>query len=164
MKVSRYGRHGDIVKRVFGEITLCDRGNDVSQCHDFIRMVDQGSLLKETLLEDAINYKLQLSDIKTLVYLTKQLKIKDEFDLQNTTDLYQKYKSKLILPIRQIASFEEFVYRDRFMHAVLKEKVDFYFMILQNLRPLEKSKYLQDGRNYRKPIDYFARHTAASSQ
>lgn len=101
----------------------------------FIRMLEQ-DLFKEKknkLLEDAINYKLQLLDIKTLVYLTKQINIKDEFDLDNTTEVYQKYKEKIVLPIRQIHSFEQFVYRDRFMHTILKEKVDFYFMILQNL-------------------------------
>lgn len=101
----------------------------------FIRMFEQ-DLFKEKknkLLADAINYKLQLLDIKTLVYLTKQIKIKDEFNLDNTTEVYQKYKEKIVLPIRQIHSFEQFVYRDSFMHTILKEKIDFYFMILQNL-------------------------------
>lgn len=101
----------------------------------FIRMLEQ-DLFKEKknkLLADAINYKLQLEDIKTLVYLTKQIQIKDEFNLDNTTEVYQKYKEKIVLPIRKIHSFEHFVFRDHFIRTILKEKIDFYFMILQNL-------------------------------
>jgi predicted NAD-dependent protein-ADP-ribosyltransferase YbiA (DUF1768 family) len=95
---------------------------------------------KNRLLENAINIKLQQYHIKHLVFSIKQLEIKDSFNLERTEEFYNMYKDKILLKIQKIPSFEQFVEKEPFLVEIINEKIDFYFMILDNLMVHAKSK------------------------
>ena len=90
---------------------------------------------KNKLLEDAITIKLQENTIKNLLFSLsfETLQFEDSFNLDRTQELYNKYKDKINLPIYKIPSFEAFIQKDPFMVDVIKDKIDFYFTILDNL-------------------------------
>jgi len=102
---------------------------------------DTLSSTKNRLLENAINLKLQQYHIKNLLFSIEKLKIEDTFDLNKTNEFYNKYKDKIVLKIQKIPSFDQFVENDPFLIDIIKDKVDFYFMILDNLMVHLKSKH-----------------------
>jgi len=102
---------------------------------------DTFSTIKDRLLENAINVKLQQYHIKNLIFSIGNLEFEDTFDLDKTTEIYNKYKDKIILKIQKIPSFEKFIEKDPFLVDIIKDKIDFYFMILDNLMVHVKSKH-----------------------
>lgn len=96
---------------------------------------------KNKLLETAINIKLQEYIIKNLIFSVEGLEFEDSFDLDMTQEFYNKYRDKIVLRIQKIPSFEQFVEKDTFLVDIIKDKVDFYFMILDNLMVHTKSKH-----------------------
>jgi predicted NAD-dependent protein-ADP-ribosyltransferase YbiA (DUF1768 family) len=102
---------------------------------------DVFSTTKDKLLEEAINIKIQEYQIKNLIFSLDNIDIEDNFDLEKTTEIFNKYKDKIILKIHQIPSFEKFVEKDSFLVEIIKDKVDFYFMILDNLMVHTKAKH-----------------------
>lgn len=99
---------------------------------------------KNKLLEDAINIKHRENNIKNLLFSLfsfKNLEFEDSFNLEKTNELYNKYKDKINLTIHKIPSFEKFVEKDKFLTDIIKDKIDFYFMILDNLMVHVKSKH-----------------------
>jgi hypothetical protein len=113
---------------------------DLDQFHNMIEK-DVFTTTKNKLLEDAINIKLQEYHIKNLVFSLEGLEFEDAFDLEKTEEFYNKYRDKVVLKIHKIPSFEKFVEKDPFLIDVIKDKVDFYFMILDNLMVHTKSKH-----------------------
>jgi predicted NAD-dependent protein-ADP-ribosyltransferase YbiA (DUF1768 family) len=109
----------------------------------FNKMIEKDvfTTTKNKLLEDAINIKLQEYHIKNLVFSLEGLEFEDAFDLEKTEEFYNKYRDKIVLKIHKIPSFEKFVEKDPFLIDVVKDKVDFYFMILDNLMVHTKSKH-----------------------
>ena len=108
----------------------------------FNKMIEKDvTTTKNKLLEDAINIKLQEYHIKNLVFSLEGLEFEDAFGLEKTEEFYNKYRDKVILKINKIPSFEKFVEKDPFLIDVVKDKVDFYFMILDNLMVHTKSKH-----------------------
>lgn len=109
----------------------------------FNKMLEKDALTttKNELLENAISIKLQEYHIKNLLFSVKNLEFEDIFDLNKTEDLYNKYKDKIVLKIHKIPSFEKFVEKDPFLMDVIKDKIDFYFMVLDNLMVHTKSKH-----------------------
>lgn len=97
---------------------------------------------KDKLLEDAIGIKRQENHIKNLLFCLyfEKIEVEDSFNLEKTEDLYNKYKDRTNLSIQKIPSFEKFIEKDRFVLDVIKDKADFYFMILDNLMVHSKSK------------------------
>lgn len=110
---------------------------------EFNRMLEEDvfTTIKNKLLEDAINIKLQEYHIKNLVFSLEGLEFEDTFGLEKTEEFYNKYKDKVVLKIHKIPSFEKFVEKDHFVADIIKDKVDFYFMILDNLMVHTKSKH-----------------------
>jgi hypothetical protein len=109
----------------------------------FNKMIENDvfTVTKNKLLEDAINIKLQEYNIKNLVFSLEGLEFEDSFDLGKTQEFYNKYRDKIVLKIHKIPSFDKFVEKDPFLTDIIKDKVDFYFMILDNLMVHTKSKH-----------------------
>lgn len=101
---------------------------------------DMVTSTKDTLLENAINIKLQQYHIKNLIFSIENLEFEDNFGLEKTEEFYNKYKDKIVLKIHKIPSFEKFVEKDSFLVDIIQDKIDFYFMILDNLMVHTKSK------------------------
>lgn len=114
---------------------------DLEQYNTMIEK-DVFTTTKDKLLEDAINIKRQENHIKNLLFCLyfEKIEVDDSFNLDKTEELYNKYKDKTNLSIHKIPSFEKFIEKDHFMVDVIKDKVDFYFMILDNLMVHAKSK------------------------
>lgn len=110
---------------------------------NFNKMVEKDifTTTKNKLLEDAINIKLREYHIKNLIFSLDNLEFEDQFNLEKTQEIYNKYKDKVVLKIHKIPSFEKFVEKDPFVADVIQEKVNFYFMILDNLMVHIKSKH-----------------------
>lgn len=115
----------------------------ISDLDKFNKMFEKDiiSSTKERLLENAINLKIQQYHIKNLLFSIEKLDIEDTFDLNKTNEFYNKYKDKIILKIQKIPSFDQFVEKEPFMVEIIKDKLDFYFMILDNLMVHLKSKH-----------------------
>ncbi|ABF82143.1 hypothetical protein MIV113L [Invertebrate iridescent virus 3] len=96
---------------------------------------------KLLLLEEAITHKLMDYSVKHLVWAIRDLKFEDKYNPDETTQIYRKYMDKINLRIQKIPSFEEFVEKDPMVHEVVREKVDFYFTILDNLMVHTKYKF-----------------------
>jgi predicted NAD-dependent protein-ADP-ribosyltransferase YbiA (DUF1768 family) len=116
------------------------RPEDLDQFNKMLEK-DIFTTTKNKLLEDAIHIKLQEYHIKNLIFSLKNLEFEDTFNLEKTEEFYNKYKDKVVLKIHRIPSFEKFVERDPFVADIIKDKVDFYFMILDNLMVHTKSKH-----------------------
>lgn len=136
------------VNKLYGQMDparLYLRIKDVrpSDLDEFNKMVEKDvfTTTKNKLLEDAINIKLQEYHIKNLVFSLNKLEFEDTFGLEKTEEFYNKYKDKIVLRIHKIPSFEKFIERDPFVADIIKDKVDFYFMILDNLMVHTKSKH-----------------------
>lgn len=109
----------------------------------FNKLIEQDvfSTTKNKLLEDAINIKVKHYHIKNLVFSVEGLEFEDTFNLDKTEEFYNKYRDKIVLKIHKIPSFEKFVEKDPFLTDIIIDKVDFYFMILDNLMVHTKSKH-----------------------
>jgi predicted NAD-dependent protein-ADP-ribosyltransferase YbiA (DUF1768 family) len=101
---------------------------------------DNFTITKNKLLEEAITIKLQMYHIKHLIFSIENIEFGDTFELDQTEEIYKKYMNKVVLKIHKIPSFEQFIEKDLFMVDVIKDKIDFYFMILDNLMVHAKSK------------------------
>jgi predicted NAD-dependent protein-ADP-ribosyltransferase YbiA (DUF1768 family) len=108
----------------------------------FNKMFEQDTLdiNKNELLEKAIGFKLRDNLIKNLLFIVRDIQFEDLFELDKTEELYQKYKDKIVLKMHKIPSFELFVEKDPFLKHIIQDKIDFYFMILDNLMIHLKSK------------------------
>lgn len=115
----------------------------VEDLDKFNKMIEKDvfTTTKYKLLENAINIKLQEYHIKNLIFSVEDLEFEDNFNLNETTEIYNKYKDKVVLKIHKIPSFEKFIEKDPFVVDVIKDKVDFYFMILDNLMVHMKAKH-----------------------
>lgn len=114
----------------------------ISDLDNFNKMFqrDNFNLSKSKLLEEAITIKLQMYHIKNLVFSIEKVEFNDTFELDETEEIYKKFMNKTVLKIQKIPSFEQFVEKDLFMVDIIKDKIDFYFMILDNLMVHAKSK------------------------
>jgi predicted NAD-dependent protein-ADP-ribosyltransferase YbiA (DUF1768 family) len=114
----------------------------VPDLDQFNKMIEKDVLTttKNNLLEKAIELKLREYQIKNLVFSIEKLEFEDQFNLDKTGEFYNKYRDKIVLKIQQIPSFEKFVEKDPFLSDIINDKVDFYFMILDNLMVHTKSK------------------------
>jgi predicted NAD-dependent protein-ADP-ribosyltransferase YbiA (DUF1768 family) len=114
-----------------------------SDLDQFNKMIEKDvfTVTKNKLLENAINIKLQEYMIKNLIFSVEGLEFEDNFDLDMTQEFYNKYRDKIVLRIQKIPSFEKFVEKDIFLVDIIKDKIDFYFMILDNLMVHTKSKH-----------------------
>lgn len=115
------------------------RGPDLDQFNKILEE-DIFTSAKNKLLEDAINLKLQDWSIKNLVFSIDKLEFMDEYNLDKTEEFYNKYKDNIVLKIQKIPSFDRFVEKDIFLFDIIKDKVDFYFIILDNLMVHLKAK------------------------
>ena len=115
----------------------------VEDLNQFNQMIEKDvfTTTKDKLLENAINIKLQEYHIKNLVFSLEKLEFEDSFNLDRTEEFYNKYKDKIVLKINKIPSFEKFVEKDSFVMDIIKDKIDFYFMILDNLMVHTKAKH-----------------------
>ncbi len=136
------------LNRIYGQMEpnkLWIRIKDVktSDLDRFNKLLEQDifTKTKNKLLENAINIKLGEYVIKNLVFSVEGLEFEDNFDLDMTQKIYNKYRDKVVLKIQKIPSFEQFVEKDLFLTDIIKDKVDFYFMILDNLMVHTKSKH-----------------------
>jgi predicted NAD-dependent protein-ADP-ribosyltransferase YbiA (DUF1768 family) len=114
--------------------------NDLDQFNKMIEK-DVFTTTKNKLLEEAIKIKLQDYHIKNLIFSLESIEFEDTYDLEKTEEFYNKYKDKVVLKIHKIPSFEKFVEKDHFLTDIIKDKVDFYFMVLDNLMVHTKSKH-----------------------
>ncbi|CCV01714.1 hypothetical protein IIV22_037L [Invertebrate iridescent virus 22] len=114
--------------------------SDLDQFNKIIEK-DVFTTTKNKLLEDAINLKLQEWSIRNLIFVVENLEFEDTYDLDKTEEFYNKYKDKIVLKIQKIPSFEQFVEKDFFLTDIIKDKIDFYFMILDNLMVHTKAKH-----------------------
>lgn len=114
--------------------------SDLDQFNKLIEK-DVFTTTKNKLLEEAINIKLQEWNVKNLIFGLENLEFEDHYDLDKTEEFYNKYMDKVVLKIQKIPSFEKFVEKDSFLIDIIKDKVDFYFMILDNLMVHTKSKH-----------------------
>lgn len=102
---------------------------------------DSMSTTKNKLLDKAISIKATNYDIKHLLFSIQNLTVEDAYNLDQTQELYKKYKDTNVLKIRNIPSFQQLVAKDRFVMAIVKEKISFYFTNLDNLMVHVKSKF-----------------------
>lgn len=137
------------------ELHMLGGNTDANKLHIRIRDVktsdlDQFNKLMETdvmsttknkLLEKAISIKATNYDIKNLLFSIQNLTVEDTYNLDETQKLYRKYKDTNVLKIHTIPSFEQLVAKDRFVTAIAKEKINFYFTNLDNLMVHVKSKF-----------------------
>lgn len=109
----------------------------------FNKMIEKDvfTTTKNNLLEYAINLKLQEYSIKNLIFSLEKLEFEDTFGLEKTEEFYNKYKDKIVLKIYTIPSFAKLVEKDPFLIDIIKDKIDFYFMVLDNLMIHLKSKH-----------------------
>lgn len=116
---------------------------EMADLDQFNKLIEQDvfSTTKNKLLEDAINIKLREYHIKNLIFSIENLEFEDAFNLEKTGEFYNKYRDKIVLKIQKIPSFEKFVEKEPFLLDIIKDKVDFYFMILDNLMVHTKSKH-----------------------
>jgi predicted NAD-dependent protein-ADP-ribosyltransferase YbiA (DUF1768 family) len=135
------------LNKLFGKIDparLYTRLKDVRivDLDKFNKMFEQDTFNtnKNELLEKAIGFKLRDNLIKNLIFVVQDIQFEDTFDLDNTEDLYRKYKDKIVLKIHKIPSFVKFVEKDPFLKHIIQDKIDFYFMILDNLMVHLKAK------------------------
>lgn len=114
----------------------------ISDLDNFNKMFqkDNFNLTKNKLLEESITIKLQMYHIKHLIFSIEKAEFNDIFELDETEEIYKKFMNKTVLKIQKIPSFEKFVEKDLFMVDIIKDKIDFYFMILDNLMIHAKSK------------------------
>jgi predicted NAD-dependent protein-ADP-ribosyltransferase YbiA (DUF1768 family) len=119
----------------------------------FNKMVEKDHSLKNKLLEIAINFKIKEYHVKNLLFSIKKLNFVDNFDLKKTQYFYDKYRDKIILKIDKVKSFEKFVEEDPFMIDVVKQKVNFYFMILDNLMVHSVSKPNKNILSYNELVE-----------
>lgn len=118
------------------------RREDLEQYNKMLEK-DIFTTYKNKLLEDAINIKRQDTRIKNLLFCLsfEKIEFEDDFNLNQTEEIYNRFKDKTSLTIRRIPSFEQFVEKDSFIPGIVEDKVDFYFMILNNLMVHMKSKH-----------------------
>jgi hypothetical protein len=102
---------------------------------------DAMNTTKNELLEKAISIKATNYDIKNLLFSIQKLTVEDNYNLDETQELYRKYKDTNVLKIHTVPSFEQLVAKDRFVMAIAKEKINFYFTNLDNLMVHVKSKF-----------------------
>ncbi|AHL67561.1 hypothetical protein DH26_gp068 [Chloriridovirus anopheles1] len=135
------------INKLYGQMDpkkLYVRIKDVktSDLDRFNRMLEKDvlSTTKDKLLEEAINIKVQEYDVKNLIFAIANLNFEDAFNLDKTQDLYNKHKKNIVLKIQKIPSFEQFIDKDPFVAGVIRDKIDFYFLNLDNLMIHLKSK------------------------
>jgi len=112
--------------------------------HNKILEKDIFATTKNKLLEEAIDIKRQGQLVKNLLFslcYSRKLEFEDSFGLELTEQIYNRHRDRVNLRIHKIPSFDQFVEKDPFVADVIKDKVDFYFMILDNLMVHAKSKH-----------------------
>lgn len=115
------------------------RSEDLDKFNKMIEK-DVFTTTKNKLLETAIKIKLQEYYIKHLVFSLNDVEFEDTFNLENTGEIFNKYKDKVVLKIQKIPSFDQFIEKEPFLLDIIKDKIDFYFTILDNLMVHVKSK------------------------
>lgn len=115
------------------------RSEDLDKFNKMIEK-DVFTTTKNKLLENAIKIKLQEYYIKHLVFSLNNVEFEDTFNLENTGEIFNKYKDKVVLKIQKIPSFDQFIEKEPFLLDIIKDKIDFYFTILDNLMVHVKSK------------------------